>query len=105
MWGVILDGGRWKDIEKVGCHMQGFHPKRRWKVGLEKKSSNDIIDGSKHSFGFTILLGGMRAREAENDAIGCKVIMKEFIVVFPSIITLKSFDGGIELGFDKIGEV
>lgn len=46
----------------------------------------------------------MWAGEPELHSVGGTILMKMVIVIFSSIITLKSFDGFCKMGFDKGGK-
>jgi hypothetical protein len=48
-------------IDDEGGGDKGINPVMGGHGGLEKKSANDIVDGAKHAFGFSILLRGVRA--------------------------------------------
>lgn len=55
----------------MGNHVKSFYPIYGRKTGLEKEGANNVVDGAKHTFGFAILLGGVRARETElNSMVG-----------------------------------
>ncbi|WZY88939.1 hypothetical protein YC2023_045674 [Brassica napus] len=73
-------------------HVHCLNPIRWRKLCLEEKTTNGIVDGSYHPLRFPILLGGVRTRESNIDAIIVEMIHKSGIVVFSSIIALKSFD-------------
>jgi hypothetical protein len=51
----MADYSRGMDIEEMISHMEGLDPKFRGKRCLNKKSSDDIVSGAQHSFGFPIL--------------------------------------------------
>lgn len=50
--------------EMCGC-VEGFDPVRRGKMGLNEKGTQNVIDGANGSFGFAVLLRGVRAGESK----------------------------------------
>ena len=72
---------------------------------MEKKSTHHIIGSSNHAFRSSILLRGVRACDAKDDDMKYKVVMEGFIVILPSIVTLKLFDSATKLIFYYVGEV
>lgn len=73
--------------------MKSLRPKCGKKVGMKMKSLPHIIDGTDHVFRPSILLRIVREIKTQCNTIRCKMVMKVFIVVFPSVVTLKLFDG------------
>lgn len=58
---------------------------------MSKEGSNYVIDCTNFSFGFSILRGGVRTRESEEPSFLFKKLMRESIIVFFSLVTLKTF--------------
>lgn len=46
---IILYRSGGKDVENVSGNMKGFNPICGWKMGVEKKHMNGIIDGAQLS--------------------------------------------------------
>lgn len=64
---------------------------------MKQKSANGIIYGVKHTFGFTILLGGMRKRETEHDTILREESAKFMVVILTSISVLEIINVHVKL--------
>jgi hypothetical protein len=50
--------------------VERLDPKLRWKISLHKESTNDIVSGTYHVLGFSILWRGVRARKTKGDTVG-----------------------------------
>ena len=68
---------------------------------MGQESADVVVYGSNFSFGFPILRRCVRARKSENHPVLSTEIMKWFIVVPGSVITLKAFNLSGKLGFDE----
>lgn len=68
---------------------------------MKEKSANDIVDGSKHAFRFTILLGCIRTRKTHENTILVKKLLELKVTVFPPVITLESFNIHLKLIINK----
>lgn len=79
-------------------------------MSLEKKSANNVIDGAKHAFGFTVLLRGVWTRKMHVYAMSGVEMMKVGVIKFFPVVTLKSLDVGVKLILyistenDKLGD-
>jgi hypothetical protein len=51
----VIDGSGGTNIENVVCGVKCFDPKLRRERGLDKESADDIISGTQHPFGLSIL--------------------------------------------------
>lgn len=49
--------------------MECFGPEFGWHAGLNKKCTNNVIDGAKRTLGFTILRRSLGTRESKKDAM------------------------------------
>jgi Fe2+ transport system protein B len=83
--------------------VESFDPKLGRKVGLNKKSADNVIGGANHAFSFSILWGCMRTRQTKRDAISRKKRTKFIVNKFTTIITLQAFYNSMKLSFD-VGE-
>ena len=69
---AILDGRARAPIQEIGGRAEGLGPVRGRHVRMNEQSVNDVIQRSKNTLGFAILLGGVRAREAQLNVTGAK---------------------------------
>ena len=60
---AILDGRAGAPIQEIGGRAEGLGPVRGRHVRKNEQSVNDVIQRSKNTLGFAILLGGVRAGE------------------------------------------
>lgn len=80
--------------------IHSFYPITWWELSVKKEGTNGIIDGTDHPFGFPVLLGGMRTRVSESNAMRINIVLKLTIFEFSSIVALKRFYLGVQLIFD-----
>lgn len=64
---------------------------------LKQEAANGIVDSSNHLFGFSILLGGVKAGESEGNTLRGEVLVEFSVIVLATSITLKRFDGLVEM--------
>ena len=75
-----------------------------------QKRSHHVTKGAYDSFLFTILRGGVWAIESEFDPVGSKKGVELLVIEPTPVVTLKGFNGQVELIFghleklDKVGE-
>ena len=72
---------------------------------MNEQGANAIVESSEAALGFVILLGGVRARETQVNATGCKHSGKGMIDELGVIISLNRFDGKAELCLDNATDV
>lgn len=58
---------------------------------------NDIIDGEKHVFGFTVLRQSLGARHTELNVVGVEDSVGDVFVESVTIIALDALNGNVEL--------
>ena len=58
------------NVDKIRGRGKGFGPVGRWHRRLEKKCTNDVIDGADGTLGLAILGRRVRTREAKVNAVG-----------------------------------
>ena len=63
----------------------------------ETKGTQSVIDGTKGTLCFTILLGGVWTRHAEGNTVGEEERAGLGIVEFTAIVALDALDGGAKL--------
>ena len=81
--------------------MKGFHPVGRRKMSLKKKGANGIVNGTKHSFGFAVLLRSIWTRKTHMDTVSGTEVVKLLIVKFFTVLTLKHLNFGMKLSLNK----
>ena len=59
---------------------------------MSEECAYHVVNGTNFSFRFTILRGCVRARKTKNNTIVSTIAMKRRIIIFTSIITLKTFN-------------
>ena len=52
---VIVDGTGGSSVKEISGRVKCFSPKRRCKVGLDKKGTYDVVSGAKKVFYLAIL--------------------------------------------------
>nr|CAD39824.3 OSJNBa0079F16.11 [Oryza sativa Japonica Group] len=57
-------------VDKVCGGVKGLDLVGSGKVGLEEQGAGDVVQGTKHALGLTILWGGVRAGHPQGDSIG-----------------------------------
>ena len=67
---------------------------------MKEERTHHVGYGSDDSFGFSILLGGIGARQPKGDPICVEESVKVFVIKFAVIVTLEAFDGCLKLCFD-----
>jgi hypothetical protein len=72
---------------------------------VNEQGANAIVESSEDTLGFAILLGGVRARETQVNAAGCKHSGEGMIDELGVVISLNRFDGKAELCLDNAAEV
>lgn len=65
VWDLILDGFGGSDVEDMNNSMESLDPKGLWEACLKQESPYRIVDGTNHSLGPAILLGGVWTREPD----------------------------------------
>jgi len=66
---------------------------------------DDVISGTNHALGFTVLRGRVGARHPEQDAVGEKEGASGRVVEFAAVITLDTPNGAAELGLHIGGKI
>ena len=84
----------------VNCHMKCLNPKGRRKVGLEKQSTDDVVNSSNHPLRFPVLLRGSGTRKTKLNSIFLKKLKKVGVIELTTMVTLKSFNVTLKLVFD-----
>lgn len=64
-WGLKINGGRRKDVERVSNYKERFSPRIRWKRCLDKMGVNDVVESSYGAFNFPIFFGGCTNKKNE----------------------------------------
>lgn len=75
-------------------------PERWWHRGVSKKGSNQVVYGSNFTLGFPVLRGGVRTREPKTHSMFATKRLELFIIKFPPVITLKTFNFLLKLSFN-----
>lgn len=89
----------------VVIHTKSFHPICGRKISLQNKCVNNVVNGAKDAFQFTILLGCIWARKTHVNTNRVTKSMKLGILEFFNIVTLKGLDIGLKLIFDEYTKV
>jgi hypothetical protein len=100
VWGGVADRSGRAYVDEVVGGVEGFHPKRRREIGLDEKSTDNIVRGAQHAFSLDILWGGMRTRQAEGNAVSREKCTEIMVDKFPTVVTLHTFNYSMELSFD-----
>ena len=64
---------------------------------MKQERANAVVQSAKDTFGSTVLLGSVRACEAENCAMMRQKDAESEVVEFFSIVSLKSMNGTLKL--------
>lgn len=64
---------------------------------MKKESADHVVCGTDHTFGLTILGGGVWARETVGDAVVREESAEGSVYEFAAIVTLPALDDSIEL--------
>lgn len=67
---------------------------------MEKKGTNNIVDGSNNAFSSTILGGGIGTGHAQVGAMGGEESVSVKVFKLAVVVTLNSRNGDIELRMD-----
>jgi len=84
-------------IHEVCGGVEALDPIQGWEGGLKEHGTNDVINGTNHTLGFTILRRRVRARHPEQDAIGEEKGACRGVIELATIVTLNALDGATEL--------
>ena len=85
---------------KIARGMEGFNPEIGWEICVREKGEYDLVKSTNHTFGFPILLGSVRAREAKMKTVCFSKRFEILVIEFTPYVTLESFNFEIELGLD-----
>jgi len=77
--------------------VKGLNPVSWRETCLKQKGTQSVIDGTKGTLCFTILLGGVWTRHAEGNTVGEEEHAGLGIVEFTAIVALDALDGGAKL--------
>jgi len=58
---------------------------------MSKEGADDVIYCTDFSFDFSILRGGVRTRKSEGHSILFTRFLKQIVIIFFAIVTLKTF--------------
>ncbi|GJR02969.1 hypothetical protein Tco_0525953 [Tanacetum coccineum] len=98
--GVSIRGHGYRDVGLVGW---GYMMGRTWGVcsfmcgQMVRGGTLVVINGAKHTLGFTILLRSTRARKPKLYAILAEKFMETGVVIFATMVTLQGLDVDIKL--------
>jgi len=84
-------------VQEVCGGVEALDPIRGWEGGLKKHGANDVINGTNHTLGFTILRRRVWAQHPEQDAIGEEKGACRGVIELATIVTLNALDGATEL--------
>jgi len=84
-------------IHEVCGGVEALDPIRGWEGGLKEHGTNDVINGTNHTLGFTILRRRVRARHPKQDTMGEEKGARRGVIELATIITLNALDGATEL--------
>jgi hypothetical protein len=88
-------------VEKIcGCR-KGVRPERAREGSLEHECTNAIIEGAKDAFGTPVLLGCVRARETQRNAMFSIECTRGRVVKLLAIICLHTNDRTLKLRLNK----
>ena len=88
-------------VDKVCGGVKGLDLVGRGKAGLEEQGAGDVVQGTKHALGLTVLWGGVRAGHPQGDCIGEEKGAGGGIVKLPTIVTLDAVNGRGKLCLHK----
>ena len=71
---------------------------------MSEEREHEFVDATNHAFGFPVLLGGVWTRKSDMKTGDCGKLMEVVIVKFSSFVTLKGFDGSVELSLYEFVE-
>lgn len=94
----------WSAVEQVNSGVQGVRPKREWQGGVQKHGAYAIVESAEDAFGSAILLGGVGAGEAEDNAMCGEERAKNGVVELTSVVRLKRQDRPSELRLNECME-
>jgi hypothetical protein len=89
VWCGVWVGGGWANVYKIGSCVECLGPECGWHGCLEKKSSDDIIGCANGAFGLAVLLRGVGAGEAVENAIGATEGIEIRVVKLFTIVALE----------------
>jgi len=94
--GSWASSGR-KTVKEVRGGVQALGPEAGRKRGLKEKSTHGVVGGANHALSLAVLRGGIRARHAQLDTVREKEGTGGGVIELPTIVTLDSLDGEVEL--------
>lgn len=90
---------------KVRGHVECLNPELAREIGVDKETSNFVIEGTEDTLGLAVLWRGLGAGESNGSTLLSAKMMKRFIIEFPAHVTLVAFDNPVKLRFDECVEL
>lgn len=93
MWCIVPSNTAMSNINEKSCRGECIGPKARWSVSTKQESADTVINGAEHTFDTAVLRRGVRTREPDDCAMGCKKSADGKVVELLSVVSLQSMNG------------
>ena len=100
MRGIVPAWTTWSDVKKEGGGGKSIRPKPRGHVGVKEQHADTVVKSANDTLSAAILLGRVRAREAEDGAVRRKEVADGSVVELFTVVSLKRKDRTTELSGD-----
>lgn len=103
MRGVAIECFGGVSVDEVCGGVKRFNPEGSGELGLKQHGANNVIEGTKDAFGFTILRRGVGARHPKVNTIGEKEGASGGVVKLTAVVALNAADvsGKLSLNISK----
>jgi hypothetical protein len=85
----VAGGATGATVQQERRRVQGLRPVRRRSCTLNQQGSQTIVNRAQHAFRLAVLLGRIRAREAEGDAVVGEEGARGSRVEFAAVVSLE----------------